>query len=59
MYYQKKLSVPRRIYNDSSRELNMIYGLDHERIMRFFVIKLQPVGFVMEQAGLVSLDDVI
>ena len=46
-------------YNDSRRELNMIYGLDHERIVRFFGITLQPVGFVMEWAGLGSLDDVI
>jgi len=37
----------------------MIYGLDHERIVRFYGITLQPVGFVMEWAGLGSLDDVI
>ena len=37
----------------------MIYGLEHGRVVRFYGITLQPVGFVMEWAGLGSLDGVI
>ena len=37
----------------------MIYGLDHPRIVKFHGITVHPVGFVMEWAGMGSLDDII
>ena len=37
----------------------MIYGLEHERIVKFYGITVHPVGFVMEWAGMGSLDDII
>ena len=46
-------------YHDNRRELNMIYGLDHARIVKFYGITVHPVGFVMEWAGMGSLDDII
>ena len=46
-------------YCDNRRELNMIYGLDHPRIVKFYGITVHPVGFVMEWAGMGSLDDII
>ena len=46
-------------YGDNRRELNMIYGLEHPRIVKFYGITVHPVGFVMEWAGMGSLDDII
>ena len=46
-------------YFDNRRELNMIYGLDHPRIVKFYGITVHPVGFVMEWAGMGSLDEII
>ena len=37
----------------------MIYGLEHPRIVKFHGITVHPVGFVMEWAGMGSLDDII
>ena len=37
----------------------MIYGLEHERIVKFYGITVHPVSFVMEWAGMGSLDDII
>ena len=37
----------------------MIYGLEHPRIVKFYGIIVHPVGFVMEWAGMGSLDDII
>ena len=46
-------------YCDNRRELNMIYGLEHPRIVKFYGITVHPVGFVMEWAGMGSLDEII
>ena len=46
-------------YSDNRRELNMIYGLDHPNIVKFYGITVHPVGFVMEWAAMGSLDDII
>ena len=46
-------------YCDIRRELNMIYGLEHPRIVKFHGMTVHPVGFVMEWAGMGSLDDII
>lgn len=46
-------------YCDNRRELNMIYGLEHERIVKFYGITVHPIGFVMEWAGMGSLDSII
>ena len=46
-------------YCDNRRELNMIYGLEHASIVRFYGITVHPIGFVMEWAAMGSLDDTI
>jgi len=46
-------------YADNRRELNMIYNLDHLRIVNFYGVLINPVAFVMEWAGHGSLDAII
>ena len=46
-------------YVDNRRELNMIYDLNHLRIVKFYGVLTNPVAFVMEWAGHGSLDAII
>ena len=46
-------------YSDNRRELNMIYDLNHIRIVKFYGVLINPVAFVMEWAGHGSLDAII
>jgi len=46
-------------YIDNRRELNMIYDLNHSRIVKFYGVLTNPVAFVMEWAGHGSLDAII
>ena len=46
-------------YCDNRRELNMIYGLKHPSVVKFYGITVHPIGFVMEWAAMGSLEDII